>query len=331
MRNCKGGFLANNYGCCACHNANCPSGSIVNKVAMTDSKLTSKEKGDLLEKIIGQLCSSIKNAKTKTNIKIIGKSGTERQVDVFIKGNVGAFEVKILVDSKNHSTPIDIKEVESIAGMVEDVGADLGVIVCSSGFTEGAKKRANTSHIQLYEIYDQSLGNTELFIPLRYVTPYITRYNFSFHNTSAAGPFFIPTDQSRWQFNIDDKTLTHKEVLIYVWNKRMVPRQKGNYVVKIGAVKITDPQDKMFVQYCDLDVGVQVEEDYYLKLFPASFIRKVDEVGKEYFDLRIDAYSKKEDMLKNGWQQFETMEEMNKAADIENQPVDVRELLMREE
>jgi hypothetical protein len=297
---------------------------------MTDSKLTSKEKGDLLEKIVGQLCSGIKNAKIEKNIKVVGRSGTERQIDTFIKGNVGAFEVKILVDSKNHSTPIDIKEVESIIGMVEDVGANLGVIVCPSGFTDGAKKRANTSGIQLYEIYDQSLGNTKLFIPLRYVMPYIARYNFSFHGTSAAGPFSIPTDQSRWQFNIDDKVLTPEEVPVYVWNKRMVPQQKGNYVVKIGAVKITDPQDKMSVQYCDLDVGMQIEDDYYLKLFPASFIRKVDEAGKEHFDLRIDAYSKKEDMLKNGWQYFETMEEMNKAADIENQPAGVRELLMRE-
>lgn len=292
--------------------------------------VTNKEKGDLLEKIIGQLCSGIKNAKTESNIKLTGKSGTERQIDVFIKGNVGAFEVKILVDSKNHSTPIDIKEVESIAGMTEDVGANLGVIVCPSGFTDGAKKRAETAGVQLYEIYDQTLGNTNLFIPLRYVAPYIARYNFRFSGTSAAGPFSIPTDQSRWQFNIDDKVLAPDEVPVYIWNKRMVPQQKGNYAVKIGAVKMTDPQDKMSVQYCDLDVGIQVEEDYYLKLFPASFIRKVDEAGKEHFDLRIDAYSKKEDMLKNGWQHFLTLEEMNKAADIENQPAGVRELLMRE-
>ena len=75
--------------------------------------LTSKQKGNLLEKIVGQLCSGIKNAKTESNVKLLGKSGTERQIDVFIKGNVGAFEVKILVDSKNHSAPIDIKEVQS--------------------------------------------------------------------------------------------------------------------------------------------------------------------------------------------------------------------------
>ncbi len=291
---------------------------------------SNKEKGDLLEKIVGQICSGIKNAKTEHNIKLTGKSGTERQIDVFIKGTVGAFEVKILVDSKNYSTPVDIKEVESIAGMVEDVGANLGVIVCPSGFTDGAKKRAETAGIQLYEIFDQSLGNTNLFIPLRYIAPHIARYNFTFSGTSAAGPFSIPTDQSRWQFSIDDKVLAPAEVPVYIWNKRMVPQQKGNYVVKIGAVKITDLQDKMSVQYCDLDVGMQIEEDYYLKLFPASFIRKVDKAGKEHFDLRIDAYSKKEDMLKNGWRFFETMEEMNKAADIENQPQGVRELLMRE-
>ena len=291
---------------------------------------TNKEKGDLLEKIVGQICSGIKNAKTEYNIKLTGKSKTERQIDVFIKGTVGAFEVKILVDSKNYSTPVDIKEVESIVGMVEDVGANLGIIICPSGFTGGAKNRAETAGIQLYEIFDQSLGNTNLFIPLRYVAPYIARYNFRFSGTSAAGPFSIPTDQTRWQFNIDDKVLAPAEVPIYIWNKRMVPQQKGNYVVKIGAVKITDPQDKMSVQYCDLDVGIQIEEDYYLKLFPASFIRKVDEAGKEHFDLRIDAYSKKEDMLKNGWSFFETMEKMNKAADIENQQQGVRELLMRE-
>jgi hypothetical protein len=296
---------------------------------MNKVKLNSKEKGDLLEKIVGHLCSGIENAKTENDIKLIGKSGTKRQIDVFIKGNIYAFEVKILVDSKNYSNPVDIKEVESIIGMVEDVGANLGVIVCPSGFTDGAKRRAETSSIQLYEIYDQLLGNSKLFIPLRFVSPYIARYNFSFHSTSAAGPFSILTNSSRWQFNIKDKIFLPEEVPAHIWNERMVPQEKGNYVVKIGAVKITDPQDKMSVQYCDLDVGIQVEEDYYLKLFPASFLVKIDEKRKEYFDLNIDTYSKKEDMLKNGWRCFETMEEMNRCADIENQPKGIRDLIMR--
>lgn len=297
---------------------------------MNDSNLSKKEKGELLEKIIFQICSGIKNTKIEKDIKLIGKSGVERQIDVFITGEVGAFEVKIFIESKNHSTAIDIKEVESIVGMVEDVGATLGVIVCPSGFTDGAKKRASRAGLQLYEIYDQSLKNSNLFIPLRYIVPYITGHKLSFNSTSAAGSFSLPIDKTRWQLNIENKILSPEEVGVYVWNKHMVPKQKGNYFVRIGAVKITDSQDRNFVQYCDLDVEVEIEEDYYLKLFPASFIRKVDEKGKEYFNLRIDAYSKKEDMLKNGWQDFKNKEDMNKAADIENQPAGIRELLIRE-
>lgn len=293
---------------------------------MSDSKI----KGDLLEKIVGQICAGIKNAKTESNIKILGKSGTERQVDVFVKGKVGAFEVKILIDSKNYSSPVDIKDVESIIGMTEDVGANLGVIVCPAGFTNGAKKRAGVAGIQLYEIYDHLLGNTELFIPLRYISPYITKYNFIYHSTSAAGQFSIPLDQSKLYFNINGKVLAYEDVPVHIWNNEMVPQKKGAHVVKIGAVKITDPQNNLFVQYCDLDVGMWVEENYYLKIFPASFIKKVDETGKEHFDLRIDAYSTKEDMLSHGWQYFETLEQMNTAADIENQPPGIRRLIAHE-
>lgn len=291
--------------------------------------LTTKEKGDLLEKIVGQLCSGIKNAKTESNVKLVGKSGVSRQIDTLISGKIGAFEVRILVDSKNHSIPIDIKDVESMAGMATDVGANLGVIVCPSGFTEGARKRAKGAGVQLYEIYDQSLGNTSLFIPLRYVEARIDKYNFSFSSTSAAGPFSLPVDSSRWIFHIDDKILKPDQVPLYIWNKELVSQEKGEHAVTIGAVKITDTKDKNKVQYCDLTVGLVIIEDYYLKLFPASFLRKSGEVGKEHFDLRIDIYSKREDMLKNGWAHFESFEEMNKVADIENQPPGVRELLIK--
>jgi hypothetical protein len=291
--------------------------------------MSNKEKGDLLEKIVGQLCSGIKDAKVENNIKVLGKSGVQRQVDTFIHGKVGAFEVKIIVDSKNYTAPVDIKDVESISGMMSDVGANLGVIVCPGGFTDGAQKRADNAGIKLYEIYDQSLGNSNLFIPLRYIETRISKYNFGFSSTSAAGPFSLPVDSSRWIFHIDDQTLKPEEVPVYLWNKELIPQKEGNYHVKVGAVKVTDTQDKNLAQYCDLDVEIVVVDDYYLKLFPASFIKPSGTTGKEQFDLRIDLYSKKEDMIKNGWKPFPSLEEMNKAADIENQPPGIRELLMR--
>ncbi|MDA2938744.1 hypothetical protein MYX75_10845, partial [Acidobacteria bacterium AH-259-A15] len=147
---------------------------------------------------------------------------------------------------------------------------------------------------------------------------------------SAMGPFSLPMDQTKWRFHIDGQVLRPKDLPRFVWNKRMVPQKKGHYVASIGAVKMTTAGQTGSDQYCELGVGIEVAEDYYLKLFPASFIRKVDEAGKEHFNLRIDAYSKRDDMLKNGWKHLETLEEMNEVADIKNQPAGVRELLIRE-
>ena len=243
---------------------------------------------------------------------------------------MGAFEVKILVDSKNYASPVDIDEVDSLVGMVADVGAHLGAIVCPSGYTDGAKKRAESGGIQLYEVYDQALGNTDLLLPVRYVAPRLDKYQFHMRGTTASGLFRIPVDLSRLRFHIDDSVLSVKDVPYYIWNKQMVPQEKGEYAVRIGAVKITDPHDDNYVQYCDLEVKIQVAEDYFLKLFPASFFRKVDASGMEHFRLKLDAHSNKQAMLEHGWKFFESMEEMNAAAEITNQPNSVRELIFRE-
>jgi len=192
-------------------------------------RITSKQKGDLLEAIVTQLCSGIKNARTESNIKLLGRSGTQRQIDVFIIGTVGAFDVKILVDSKNHAAPVDINDVESLVGMVEDVGANLGVLVCPTGYTDGAKRRAETGGVQLYQVYDQSLGNTDWFIPLRYISARIDKYQIRMSGSTAAGPFRMPVDLSKVRFHIDDKVLRANEVQIYIWNKEMIPQEKGDY------------------------------------------------------------------------------------------------------
>jgi hypothetical protein len=74
-------------------------------------------------------------------------------------------------------------------------------MVCPAGFTEGACNRAGFDGIQLYEIYDPALKNTDLFIPLRYIEPEIKRYQFRFQHR-AEGPFSIPTDPARWWFRV---------------------------------------------------------------------------------------------------------------------------------
>jgi hypothetical protein len=88
-------------------------------------------------------------------------------------------------------------------------------------------------------------------------------------------------------------------------------------------VKLTDVHNTSYVQYCDLSLMVSVAEDYYLKLYPASFLRRIDhskDGNQAHHDLRLDIYSSKEDMLQHGWRHFDTREAMEAAAEeIANQ------------
>lgn len=74
---------------------------------------------------------------------IIGKySKVTRQIDILIEGEVAGYEIKIVVDCKNFSKNIDVKQVESFCSMVEDIEAHQGVLITQKGFSQAAINRA---------------------------------------------------------------------------------------------------------------------------------------------------------------------------------------------
>lgn len=289
-----------------------------------------KEKGDLLENITAEFCKGIDNAKITEKAKIIGrKTDAQREIDVLIEGKYGLFDVKIAIESKNYKKPVGVEKVESFKTKLEDVGINLGVMVCPLGFTKVATKEAQFNGIMLFEAYDQRLGNVNLFIPLRYIVPRIKDFSFRFGHR-AEGPFTIPQNKFRWRFHIDNMILNAEQIVLYAWNKEMIPQKAGEHIVNFNTITMSDTWRPDSIQYCELVINVRVIEKYYLKLFPASFLKNI-KTGHEKFNLKIDAYSKETDMLKNGWKKFSTFEELNKAADIENQPKGIRDLIVREQ
>jgi methyl coenzyme M reductase beta subunit len=78
------------------------------------------------------------------NAKIKGViSGRTRQIDVLVDDmRYSARASRIIVDAKRRSRRMDIKNVEEFEGMMRDCGARHGVIVCTSGATKGAIRRA---------------------------------------------------------------------------------------------------------------------------------------------------------------------------------------------
>lgn len=290
--------------------------------------MSSKQKGDLLEDVVEQLCSAIEKVRVTRNAKVLGRNAKgERDIDVLIEGRIGAFPIKILVEAKNYSRPVGIERVESLRTKLDDVGANLGVIVCPKGFTKQAREAAKSYSIRLFEVFDPALGNSDLFIPIRYVEPTIKSFSFEL-GAKSFGPIVIPQDISRWRFRVGNKSLNARQLVWHAWNTEMIPQTTGTYTANFNAMTMEDTVDPSQTQYVEVKIHIDVIENYYLKLIPASFFRE-PENGKEHHNISIRLYSKEEDMLKSGWKKFETFEEMAEAANIINQPSGVKDIIMK--
>jgi Restriction endonuclease len=77
-----------------------------------------------------------------------------RQIDVLVKDKVAQFNINIIIDCKDYKHPVDVKGVEEFYGLLDDVGAQKGVLVCPKGFTDTAKVRAEGLQIDLYSPVD---------------------------------------------------------------------------------------------------------------------------------------------------------------------------------
>jgi hypothetical protein len=77
-----------------------------------------------------------------------------RQLDVLLRQRVGQYEMNIALECKDYNRPVDVKGVEEFHGLLQDVGANKGAMVCPRGFTQGAKDRATGLEIDLYSPID---------------------------------------------------------------------------------------------------------------------------------------------------------------------------------
>jgi hypothetical protein len=78
------------------------------------------------------------------NARIVGRiSGRSRQIDVLIDSRHDTdYTRRIIVDAKNRKRKIDVRDVEAFRGLMEDVNATHGYLVCPAGRTKAAEKRA---------------------------------------------------------------------------------------------------------------------------------------------------------------------------------------------
>jgi hypothetical protein len=88
--------------------------------------------------------SAAMDSSVTPNALLLGSiSGVQRQIDVLIEARWEEdLARRIIFDAKRRSRKVTVKDVESFEGMMRDVGATRGVIVCTRGYTKAASKRA---------------------------------------------------------------------------------------------------------------------------------------------------------------------------------------------
>ena len=84
-------------------------------------------------------------ARVERNVLMAGmKSGTRRQIDVRVSGALfGLGNATMIVDCKRYRRPINVTHVGAFVALVEDVGADVGLLVTTAGMSAAAQKYAD--------------------------------------------------------------------------------------------------------------------------------------------------------------------------------------------
>lgn len=81
--------------------------------------------------------------KVTRNVSVPDKvTAQPRQIDVLIEIEAKGHPIKLIVDAKFHSEPIDVRDVESVLALAGAVGANKAIIVAANGWTEPAEKKA---------------------------------------------------------------------------------------------------------------------------------------------------------------------------------------------
>lgn len=132
-------------------------------------------------------------AKVTHNARVEGRlSETSRQIDVLVEQFVGQYQIRIALDCKDYKTPVDVKAVEEFHGLMLDIGAHKGALVCPAGFTKSAKKRAKKLEVELFSPADTDPHKWQVSLALPAICDFrATRIAFGI-STSAPMPMRFP-------------------------------------------------------------------------------------------------------------------------------------------
>lgn len=236
-------------------------------------KAGSREFEQLVARIQQQLAP---DAEVLHDVKLDGRAtGRKRQVDVLVTQQIGQYDIRIVIECKDYARPVDVKGVEMFYGLLGDVGGQKGVLVCSSGFTDTAKTRAEGLQIDLYSPVDTEPHKWQVRAAIPALCDFRSAAMSFGISTSGTYPFQMPYDFYQQNQLYDDEGNqcgTALENAVEKWNSGAYPTEVGEHynlpVLEKLAVK-TDNGHGMAVPV-DFSVSLVVQKELYFGQFPIT-------------------------------------------------------------
>ncbi len=125
-----------------------------------------QEYEDLVYKIYTEL-EPLGTVKKNDHIAVYNSTET-REIDISVRTTVGAHEILLVIEAKNHKRPVTRPVIDAFATVIKDVRASKGVIISNSGFTKSIKENAKKHGIDLMSAHDASNKDwkTEIQVPV---------------------------------------------------------------------------------------------------------------------------------------------------------------------
>ncbi|WP_227734818.1 restriction endonuclease [Yersinia proxima] len=186
-----------------------------------------------LEQLVAMIQRQLSpDAVVQHNVMLDGiQSETKRQVDVLVEQSIGQYKMRIVIDCKDYTKPVDVKGVEEFHGLVQDVCAHQGVLVCPAGFTKTALRRAQKLQIALYR--PVSTGNHKWRAEV--TAPVLCDFRNSFMSfgikCSAPKPLLIPNEFYKLPvYNAENELLgSALEIAQTRWDNGALPSEPGEH------------------------------------------------------------------------------------------------------
>lgn len=191
----------------------------------------SRELEILVAKIQAQLAP---NAEVIHDARLNGRlSNRSRQIDVLVRQKIGQYEMLIVLDCKDYARPVDVKGVEEFHGLVQDVGANKGALVCPRGFTEAAKNRAIGLQIDLFSPIDTDPHKWQAQVTAPVVCDFRSAAISFQIECSAPVPFRLPENYFSsvlaYSANQERELGTPLNAVVAKWNEGQYPTEAGEH------------------------------------------------------------------------------------------------------